>query len=205
MPKAVTCTITGITQDEPVSDTSAGSGSTCPDAVVVNLNDGNQGAGLRCERDGTGNGRVYTVSFTASDGNGGECSGSVNFCVPHERKSVTCVDDGQNYDSTSCPGGAGIRVLTIEEFYSLTPQPLFIRGDVNWDDQIDASDGTAILQWSFQSAGPLDCPDAADMNDDGDINISDAIGIFSHLRGDLVPPASFAPGAGRRWKRRWQR
>jgi hypothetical protein len=55
---------------------------------------------LRAERSGTGNGRVYRISFSASDGVGGVCSGQVTVCVPHDRGNESiCVDNGQVYDS----------------------------------------------------------------------------------------------------------
>ncbi len=88
-----TVTVAGITQDEPVNGT--GDGSTSPDGAGV----GSQTPSVRAERSGGGNGRVYEIAFTASDGNGGECSGSVNVSVPHS-KNGAAVDDGQVYDST---------------------------------------------------------------------------------------------------------
>lgn len=51
------------------------------------------------QRSGPGNGRVYRVSFTAADGFGGQCTGSVTVCVPHNRQPGTCVDNGQLYNS----------------------------------------------------------------------------------------------------------
>jgi hypothetical protein len=59
-------------------------------------------AQVRSERSGLGNGRVYEISFTASDGVGGECQGSVFVCVPHDQsgKDCECIDDGQIYDAT---------------------------------------------------------------------------------------------------------
>ena len=53
---------------------------------------------LRAERAGTGNGRVYVVHFTASDGQGGSCSGSVKVGVPHSKKD-TAVEGPQLYNS----------------------------------------------------------------------------------------------------------
>src|SRR5262249_50757405 len=55
------------------------------------------------------NGRVYTVSFTASDGHpDGTCDGTVEVCVPHDQDTGTCVDDGPNYSSLGpCKGGTG--------------------------------------------------------------------------------------------------
>jgi hypothetical protein len=86
-------TIDGILQDEPVH--TPGSGSTSPDARGV----GTATAELRAERDGGGNGRVYHVSFTADDGQGGTCSGEVLVGVPASVNSEP-VDDGPLHDST---------------------------------------------------------------------------------------------------------
>ena len=74
-----------------------GDGDTSPDAVL-------QGDKvlLRAERAGYGNGRVYMVNFTAEDGNGGSCTGSVRIGVPPNKKpGVTAIDDGQCYISTN--------------------------------------------------------------------------------------------------------
>ncbi|OYV67413.1 MAG: hypothetical protein B7Z74_09625, partial [Deltaproteobacteria bacterium 21-66-5] len=89
----VTLTVTGITQDEPTNG--LGDGDTAPDGFGV----GTASAQVRAERSGTGNGRVYRIAFTASDGKGGACAGAVTAGVPHDKKD-TPVDDGQNYDST---------------------------------------------------------------------------------------------------------
>jgi hypothetical protein len=91
---AVTITITGVTQDEPVNG--KGDGNTSPDAVIQ---DG--AASVRAERSGTGNGRVYHISFTADDGKGDSCTGVVRVGVPHSQgKGVTAIDDGPICDST---------------------------------------------------------------------------------------------------------
>jgi hypothetical protein len=91
---AVTITIDGITQDEPVNG--KGDGNTSPDGAGV----GTDTAEVRAERSGKGDGRVYEISFTADDGNGGTCEGSVNVGVPHDKKD-TPTDSGQDYDSTA--------------------------------------------------------------------------------------------------------
>jgi hypothetical protein len=91
----VTLVITGVTQDEPVNG--LGDGDSSPDAVVQ-PDEAEDTVLLRAERSGTGNGRVYVVSFTADDGYE-SCTGAVVVTVPHSRKSVA-MDDGQNHDST---------------------------------------------------------------------------------------------------------
>jgi hypothetical protein len=91
----VTVQVSAISQDEPVNGT--GDGDTCPDATGI----GTATASLRSERAGTGDGRVYHVSFTASDGKGGSCSGTVTVCVPHDNGGA-CRDQGPSYSSVTC-------------------------------------------------------------------------------------------------------
>jgi len=78
----VTITINSIYQDEPVD--AKGSGDTAPDGQGV----GTDTAEVRAERSGSkkvpGNGRVYHIAFTADDGHGGSCTGTVRVCVPHD-------------------------------------------------------------------------------------------------------------------------
>ena len=53
------------------------------------------------ERMGNGDGRFYHIFFTASDGNGGSCSGEVLVVVPRNRGVRNePVDGGALYDST---------------------------------------------------------------------------------------------------------
>jgi hypothetical protein len=113
----VTITILNITSDEPTASThwfcehhhyhwhhhcrhryANHSAYYAPDAYGI----GTDTAHLRAERLGNGNGRVYEITFVASDGRGGETVGSVKVYVPHDRHECTwyCVDDGQNYDAT---------------------------------------------------------------------------------------------------------
>jgi hypothetical protein len=73
----------------------------CADAVI----DPDGGLRLRAERDGRGNGRVYTVWFTATDGQGGSCDGSVEVCVPRDPRHPVCIDDGGAFNSLGpCQG-----------------------------------------------------------------------------------------------------
>jgi len=90
----ITVTIDGITQDEELNAKGQGDGNTSPDGII----DGDT-AEVRAERAGTGDGRVYEISFTADDGNGGSCTGSVTVGVPHDKKD-TPVDSVIRIDST---------------------------------------------------------------------------------------------------------
>jgi hypothetical protein len=91
----VTVTITSVRQDELLN--SEGDGNTCPDATGV----GGTTVDVRSERSGLEDGRVYHLNFIASDGRGGQCTGSAGICVPHDqRPGHVCVDQGPLYDST---------------------------------------------------------------------------------------------------------
>jgi hypothetical protein len=91
----VSVIITSITQDEPLN--SEGSGNTCPDATGI----GTATASLRAEREGNGDGRVYQITFSADDGRGGRCTGTVTVCVPHDQgQGRACLDQGPLVDST---------------------------------------------------------------------------------------------------------
>jgi hypothetical protein len=97
---ALAITIDSIEQDEP-TDT-FGDGKFTPDGQGV----GTDTAEVRAERSGTkkvpGDGRVYQIGFTADDGNGAVCSGTVTVCVPHDQgEGSVCVDSAPpSYDST---------------------------------------------------------------------------------------------------------
>jgi len=79
--------ITCCTSDEP--DNGQGDGDSSRDCVIVN----SHAVDVRAERAGNGNGRVYTIHFTVSDGS----STSERTCtvgVPHSRNGNPPVDDG---------------------------------------------------------------------------------------------------------------
>jgi hypothetical protein len=89
----VSITIDTICQDEPLEAT--GDGAFMPDGQVV---DGK--ARVRAERAGSGNGRFYHIGFTANDGKGGTCSGTVQVSVPTSQgEQGAAVDDGPLYNS----------------------------------------------------------------------------------------------------------
>jgi hypothetical protein len=84
-----TLVVDGVTQDEPVNG--RGDGNTSPDAFLSSpLSDQVR---IRAERAGPGDGRVYTVHFTATDQFGATCTGTATVDVPHDRgKKGAAVD-----------------------------------------------------------------------------------------------------------------
>ena len=87
--------ITSVLSDESLDD--RGDGNTSPDAELLG-----GPALLRSERAGGGNGRVYTLEWTATDPFGATATGSGVVCVPHDnsRRGADCVDDGPLFDAT---------------------------------------------------------------------------------------------------------
>lgn len=92
--KDVVIVINSISMDEPL--VGHGSGHSSPDAVIQDMTP-NDAALLRAERKHHGNGRVYQVNFTASDGFE-SCSGHVLVMVPKSRKHYKDCDDKDDDD-----------------------------------------------------------------------------------------------------------
>ena len=93
----VSITITGIFQDEPT-------GNNWPDAHILGPDRLPYLADVRAERLGGGDGRVYHLFFTASDGMGGTCSGQVRTAiVSHDQSNIDAIDQGPLYNSLTGP------------------------------------------------------------------------------------------------------
>jgi hypothetical protein len=89
--------VNGIAQDEPTR--APGETTTCPDGAGLDTS----AARVRAQRLSGGNGRVYHISFTATDPDGYSCTGTVSTCVPRvEGNPSTCVDEGPRYNSLTC-------------------------------------------------------------------------------------------------------
>jgi hypothetical protein len=72
------CTLT-VTSNEPVLG--HGSGNTSPDWIVLD----DHHVQLRAEREGGGNGRIYTTTITCTDTGGNSSNGQVEVTVPHDQ------------------------------------------------------------------------------------------------------------------------
>jgi hypothetical protein len=84
---SVTLSITGVTQDEPL--TRRYDAALTSDPAVVRI---------RAQRDGKGDGRVYLISFTASDGSA-SCAGTAKVSVPRHRGKAAVDSAPPSYDS----------------------------------------------------------------------------------------------------------
>ena len=81
--------ITSVSSDEPEDVKGNGDGNTKDDIVIVD----SQTVKLRAERQGKGNGRVYTINFEVTDASDNTATGSFTVSVPHDKKD-TAIDDG---------------------------------------------------------------------------------------------------------------
>lgn len=75
-------------------------------------------------------------------------------------------------------------------------EPFFIRGDSNGDANLDVSDALTTLDYLFRGGVSILCLDAADANDDGELNIVDPIAVLYSLfvTGEALPPPTDGPG-----------
>ena len=73
---------------------------------------------------------------------------------------------------------------------------VFVRGDVNEDRGVDASDAVSILRYLFLGEAGPNCLDAADVNDDGRINIGDPINLLTTVFRGTVSIADPYPLSG---------
>ena len=89
---AITIEVTDIFQDEPTN--TIGDGNTPIDGFGV----GTSTAQVRAERSGSkrvpGDGRMYYISFTGTDAEGGECTGTVRVGVPHDLGQDSAIGAG---------------------------------------------------------------------------------------------------------------
>ncbi|HXU62913.1 MAG TPA: hemolysin, partial [Polyangia bacterium] len=87
--------ITQVTSDE--AEDSKGSGHTRSDIVIAA---DCRSAQLRIERDGGGNGRVYTIGLRAQDASGNRTATTVQVMVPQDLLAPA-LDDGPHYTVVS--------------------------------------------------------------------------------------------------------
>ncbi|MCU1266238.1 MAG: repeat containing protein [Acidobacteria bacterium] len=91
--------ISKVTSDE--LDNSGGDGNTLHDIVIAA---GCRSVQLRSEREGGGNGRVYTITFRVVDASGNGSTATARVTVPKSQGSGPAIDDGPHYTVMgSCP------------------------------------------------------------------------------------------------------
>jgi len=82
--------IVSIYSDEPEDVDGNGDGHTPEDIVIL----GTASFMVRAERQGAGNGRVYGVTMTVTDGSGNSTLTTCFVSVPHDQSGDPAIDDG---------------------------------------------------------------------------------------------------------------
>jgi hypothetical protein len=84
----VSVILSSITSSEPDNGTGIGDGNTIGDIRDAELGAEDLQVRLRAERAGTGNGRVYTLEYTAMDMSSNQASATAVVVVPHNQNGV---------------------------------------------------------------------------------------------------------------------
>ena len=93
--------IVSVSSDE--ADDATGNGNTSPDIVITCP----ATVDLRAERQGNGDGRVYSIVIVHTDSGGNQSSATAHVVVPHDRSGRVAVEGPALYTvSTSCDTGA---------------------------------------------------------------------------------------------------
>jgi len=113
--------------------------------------------------------------------------------------AVRDLDDGR-FVADVPPHADGDVVLLVQTECGVADLPLLyrsylIRGDVGGEGAVTIADPILILYHLFASK-PIDCPDAADVNDNGTLELSDAVGLLMYLFASGFPPFPPFPQAG---------
>jgi murein DD-endopeptidase MepM/ murein hydrolase activator NlpD len=167
---AATFVLTSVSSDEP--DNGLGDGDTEDDIQGVEAGTADVEFQLRSERMGGGDGRVYTIVYTASDESGNDTPVVVEVRVPHDQSGNAIagagfVPDGSTLDPMTAkytlviPSSAGFdpTQVVIDRAYvgnhvgALLPLS-FDALDVNHDDRAD-------LMLTYDTAGTLALLDAS--------------------------------------------
>jgi hypothetical protein len=155
-------------------------------------------------------GRPAAIRVRARDGATGSGIARIVLLDRGERVGELSMDaavsaEGDIEWTPAAPGEHLLSAVAVDAFFnqagsaevSVTvsaPGP-FIRGDVNGDDEVDLSDAVRILIGLFAGV-PLSCPDAADIDDTGNVDLADPIGILSFLFLAAPSPPPPFPGCG---------
>jgi hypothetical protein len=93
--------ISRVTSDEVENSGSVGDGNTLNDIVIAA---DCRSVQLRAERDGNGDGRVYTITFKVTDSSGNVGTATARVLVPLSQDSGPAIDSGVHYTvNGTCP------------------------------------------------------------------------------------------------------
>lgn len=92
-----------VTSDEVEDDNGNGDGRTCEDMSIIV---GKSFVQVRAEREGKGDGRVYTVYYSVTNDAGASTESTCRIFVPHDQSGRDAVNSGVKYCvGQGCPAG----------------------------------------------------------------------------------------------------
>lgn len=118
-------TVTSVSSDEEEDAPGNGDGNTLDDIVIAG---DCRTVNLRAERQGRGNGRVYTIGMAVSDASGNTATASFAVHVPHEAGGAA-VGDGPAYTVAGCPAATSATMA----------EPVLLEGRI-----VDVVDGAGL-------------------------------------------------------------
>ncbi len=145
-------------------------------AIQVELTPSNDGGTLPPTSDWL---KLIAVDFTVND--------SAACGEPAQIRFQDGVDGGQNVGINNVFAINNFSVPaenTVSAVINLGSEPVFVRGDANYDGLIDIADSVAIISSLFLSGVhqfELPCEDAADVNDDARVDLADSIYELNYL------------------------
>ena len=150
--------ITQVTSDEQEDAPGDGDGNTVNDIVIAGDCKSVQ---LRCERQGSGNGRVYTIHLSVDAGNGNIGAATCLITVPKSQNGNPAVDDGPAYTETGSCGSVSKMTgseeasteATLPEGYALEqnyPNPFNPTTIISFELPVDSEVSLAIYNMSGQ-------------------------------------------------------
>lgn len=124
-----TFVLTSITSNEP--DDGKGDGNTDGDIQGVDYGTPDVDFALRSERSGGGDGRKYTIIYTASDGSGNTTPDTVCVRVPHDQSGMALCSVGFSANGASLdPQAAGFRMVVVStpemDAWRLDPKRVYV-------------------------------------------------------------------------------
>jgi hypothetical protein len=156
---------------------------------------------------GPGDLEVWSIALESPTGEfaGIDCSSAAAILSPGSEMVLEVAyapaDAGEDIASlridTGDPETPTLTVPLRGEGKESEPGVPFVRGDSNGDGSPDIADAVTILLWLFVEGLEPGCERSADVDDGGDLNVTDAIRLLDFLfLGGGAPPAPF-PTCGR--------
>jgi hypothetical protein len=126
--------LVSVASNEP--DNGIGDGNTVDDIVIID----DMNLLLRSERAGGGDGRIYTITYMATDYSGNTTVGTTEVRVPHDQSGTALAYTGFQTDGTALDVSARTFALVIPS----VPQRIDLGGDETALDLPEALDATTL-------------------------------------------------------------